>query len=157
MLYRCIGQEIAMAMSTEPCIMNALECRTLTAVCMNNPRVYSMAVTIKPSISLCMLVQYQSCTWRVLVGYGTVLCRSVHDWSAGERHLARSLYKLKASVTYLNKITHLKATPCLHCPLHWQLTSVAQNGNQSCTCSWGGCHVNTDRKQLYTTIPLDRT
>jgi hypothetical protein len=58
------------------------------------------------------------------------------------RQLAMSLYKLKASVTYLNWIKHLRATVCLHFPLAGRLTSKAQNGNQS--CSWCKCYVNTD-------------
>ena len=66
----------------------------------------------------------------------------VSAWSRSwGRQLTMSLYKLKATVTYLNWITHLNATACLHCPLHWQLTSIIQNGNQS--CSWGRCHVVT--------------
>ena len=65
-----------------------------------------------------MLVQYQE-YWTTYPapehGYGRmVLLESAHDLWLGGRHLAMS-YKLKASVTYLNWIMHLRATACLHC------------------------------------------
>ena len=69
----------------------------------------------------------------------------------GGRHLAMSLYKLKAFATYLNWIMNFGATACLHCHcIDIQLTSETQNSNQS--CSWGRCHVNTDWQQLHTTM-----
>ena len=53
-------------------------------------------------------------------GCGTVL-------RVGVRHLAMSLYKLKASVTYLTWIMHLRAIACLHCPLLFLYAEYTSN------------------------------
>ena len=56
------------------------------------------------------------------------------------------------------KLNYALESHCLFTlSLHWQLTSKAQNCNQSCKLSWGKSHVNTDGQQLHTTTPLGRT
>ena len=70
--------------------INALECRTLTATCVLNYTSY----TLHLNRVLVVLTTYPA----PKQGSGT----RVSDLRVGGRHLAMSLYKLKASVTYLN-------------------------------------------------------
>ena len=70
-------------------------------------------------------------------GSGTT-CR-VSDLRVGGRHQAMPLCTLwQLQLNYA-----LESHRLFTLSLHWQLTSKAQNGNQSCSC-WGRCHVNTD-------------
>ena len=96
--------------------MNALECRTLTATCMHDS-----CACICMAHYTCMPVQYQEywTTYPAPVHLNMVMVLfnwqvSSESLGVGGRHLAMSLYKLKASVSYLNWIMHLRATACLH-------------------------------------------
>ena len=105
--------------------MNAQECRTLTATCVLNYIPYTLHLNRVLVLLTTHPAPKQGSGTRVSdlrVG-GTWLCHYI-NWKP------------------LWHSTELRAMHCLFTLwLYWQLTSKAQNGNQS--CSWGRCHVNT--------------
>ena len=118
--------------------MNAQECRILTATCM-----HIIAWLTLYMFNIRSIMNYIPYTW---TGYWYTTYPTypapkqasdtrVSDLRIGGRHLAMSLYKLKAIL----QLDYALESLCLFTlSLHWQLTSKAQNGNQS--CSWGRCH-----------------
>ena len=86
------------------------------------------------SISWSEVLNYIPCTWTWL-WYCSFLFR-VSAWSRSRGKAPGYVI----SYDYLNwSNMHLRATACFTLSLHWQLTSRAQSGNQSCKS-----HINTD-------------
>ena len=133
-------------------IMNALDCRTLTAIhaCTTPARVLHS--------SLCMLVQYQEywTTYTLYLNRVLVLFSSgrVSAWSKSR---GRAPGYVTISLCYIPKlIMHLRTTSCLHChcidnwPVKHRVAIIH-------VAEVHRCHVNADWQQLHTTTPLGRT
>ena len=81
-------------------------------------------------------------------GSGTVLFR-VSAWSRSRGKAPGYVTIQTESFCDIPKLNYALESHCLFTlSLHWQLTSEAQNGNQS--CSWGTCrcHTSIDWQQL---------
>ena len=113
--------------------MNALECRTLelTVSCMQDSCACIAWLTVY-ACSISKILNYIPCTWICMFMVQFKSSESVHDPGVGEGTWLCHYTNWK--LLWLPKLNYPLESHCLFTlSLHWQLTSKAQNSNQSCT------------------------